>query len=113
LPWRGLLTDAALITIALVSLATLRKLQRERRLLAKLRSLDPARALSVDELTEDERDAAYSLSRAGVLGLHGERLSLKLAAVAAFRRKRLRLALSGFFGALLLACVVALLILHR
>jgi hypothetical protein len=112
LPSRGFLTAAALIAIALACIASLRKLQRERRLILKLRSLDPGRALLLDQLTEDERDAAYSLSRAGVLKLDGQRLTLKIAAVATFRRKRLRLALSGAFGALLLACIVAILILH-
>jgi hypothetical protein len=113
LPSRGFFTAAALIAIALGALASLRKLQRERRLLVKLRSLDPGRALLLDQLSDSERDAAYSLSRAGVLVLDGQRLRVKPAAMATFRRKRLRLALSGFFGALLLACLVAVLILHR
>jgi hypothetical protein len=109
---RGLLTAAVLVGIALTSLATLRKLERERRLLRKLRSLTPS-SLPLDELSEDERDAARSLAHAGVVTVHLQRLHLKASAVAAFRRKRVRLALSGAFAALLLACLVAILILRH
>lgn len=110
---RGLFTAAALIAIALACVATLRKLEQERRLLRKLRQLTPGRTLRLDDLSDAEQDAAYSLSDAGVVALEGERITLKPAAVGPFRRKRLRLALSGATGALLLACLVAFLILHR
>lgn len=88
-------------------------MERERRLLRKLHQLEPGRALHLDDLSARERDAAYSLSDAGVLTLQGDRISVKQAALKPFQRKRLRLALSGATGALLLACLVAFLILRR
>jgi hypothetical protein len=74
---KGLLSAAALIAIALACLTATRKLERERRLLRKLRkrgAVEPgwARgthgpALPLDELTDDERDTAASLADSGVL----------------------------------------------
>jgi predicted nucleic acid-binding Zn ribbon protein len=116
LPGRGLLSAAALIAIALACLTVTRKLERERRLLAKLRrrgAVDPARAISLDELSEDERDAAHSLAAAGVLDIRQKRCSIRVVEVGAFRRKRVRLMVMGGFGAFLLACLVAVLILRR
>lgn len=112
MPSRGLLTAAALIAIALVCIATLRKLEREQRLLRRLRALPVGQTLLFDQLTEDERDAARALVRAGVVALAARRLTLKAAEARVFRRKRLRLAISGAFTALLLAGLVAFLILR-
>jgi len=119
LPGRGLVSAAALIAIALACLAVTRKLERERRLLRKLRkrgAVEPRWALSLDELTDDERDAAASLAESGVLEI-GKRpggvVFIRTAALGGFRQKRLRLLVMGGFGALLLAVVVALLILRR
>jgi hypothetical protein len=70
LPGRGLVSAAALIAIALACLTVTRKLERERRLLRKLRkrgAVEPGWALPLDELTDDERDAAASLADSGVL----------------------------------------------
>ena len=67
---KGLLSAAALIAIALVCLTVTRKLERERRLVAKLRrkgAVEPGWALPLEELTDDERDAADSLVASGVL----------------------------------------------
>jgi hypothetical protein len=111
LPGRGLVSAAALIAIALACLTITRKLERERRLLAKLRRRPPGIAL--DELSEDERDAAESLATAGVLEIQRQRVSIKTVELGAFRKKRLRLMVTGGLGAFLLACLIALLILRR
>jgi len=122
LPGRGLASAAALIAIALACLTVTRKLERERRLLAKLRRKGAinsgsqptgASGISLDELSEDERDAAESLATAGVLEIQRQRVSIKTVELGAFRKKRLRLMVTGGFGAFLLACLVALLILRR
>jgi hypothetical protein len=110
LPGRGLVSAAALIAIALACLTITRKLERERRLLAKLRKRG---GISLDELTEDERDAAESLATAGVLEIQRQRVSIKTVELGAFRKKRLRLVVTGGLGAFLLACLIALLILRR
>ena len=116
MPGRGLVSAAALIAIALACLTVTRKLERERRLLRKLRkrgALDAAHSIDLDELTEDERDAARSLGAAGVLDIQKRRCFIKPVELGTFRRKRVRLMVLGGFGALLLACLVALLILRR
>jgi hypothetical protein len=117
LPGRGFASAAALIAIALTCLAITRKLERERRLLAKLRKRAAANpgagGISLEELTDDERDAAASLAAAGVLDLQRPRVSIRTVELSAFRRKRMRLMVMGGFGAFVLACLVALLILHH
>ena len=116
MPGRGLASAAALIAIALACLTVTRKLERERRLLAKLRkqgAIHPGAGTSLDELSEDDRDAAESLATAGVLEIQRQRVSIKTVELGAFRKKRLRLMVTGGFGAFLLACLVALLILRR
>ncbi len=113
---RGLISATALIVIALACLTVTRKLERERRLLRKLRKLgavDAAWAIDLDELSEDERDAAHSLDAAGVVGIQRKRCFIRPVELGAFRRKRLRLLVMGGFGAFLLACLVAVLILRR
>jgi hypothetical protein len=112
LPGRGFLSAAALITIALACLVITRKLERERRLLAKLRKRG-APGIALAELTDDERDAAESMATAGVLDLQQQRAAIRTVELATFRRKRMRLMVMGGFGAFLLACLVALLILRR
>jgi hypothetical protein len=117
LPGRGLLTVACLVLIALCCISAVRKLERERRLLRKLRSGGASDSgggsIPLSELTEDERDCAQSLSASGVLTIRQNRCYLQSGELPAFRRKRTRLALSGGLGALILALVVAVLILHR
>jgi hypothetical protein len=112
LPGRGLASAAALIAIALACLTVTRKLERERRLLAKLRrrgALDSGRGgLALDELSEDE-----SLAATGVLEIVQQRVSIRTVELGTFRRKRLRLMVMGGFGAFLLACLVAVLILRH
>jgi hypothetical protein len=117
LPGRGLASAAALIAIALACLTVTRKLERERRLLAKLRrrgAIDSGSGgIALDELSEDERDAAESLAAAGVLEIVHRRVSIRTVELGTFRRKRMRLMVMGGFGAFLLACLVAVLILRR
>jgi hypothetical protein len=113
---RGLITVACLVTIALCCISVVRKLERERRLLRKLRArgaVDAQSAVPLRELTEDERDCARSLGTAGVLTIWGDGCYLRTGELRVFRRKRVRLALSGGAAALLLALMVAVLILHR
>ncbi len=116
MPGRGLLAVACLAFIALGCISVVRKLERERRLLRKLRkrgALDADSAVPLRELTEDERDCADSLATAGVLTIRHNGCYLHSGELRVFRRKRLRLALSGGAAALILALVVAVLILHR
>jgi hypothetical protein len=114
LPGRGLFAVACLVFIALCCIAGVRKLERERRLLRKLRSAGVSDGgVSLRELSDDERDCAESLVTAGILTIRQNRCYLRSAELPVFRRKRLRLALSGGLAALVLALVVAVLILHR
>jgi hypothetical protein len=116
LPGRGLLTVACLVFIALACISVVRKLERERRLLRKLRArnaVDAAHAVPLDDLTEDQRDCAQSLANAGVLSIRPHGCYLRSTEIPVFRRKRVRLALSGGLAALVLAVIVAVLILHR
>jgi hypothetical protein len=116
LPGSGLLAVACLVFIALCCISVVRKLEREWRLLRKLRgrgALDAGSSLPLRELSEDERDCAESLAIAGVLTIRQNGCYLRSIELPVFRRKRVRLVLSGGFAALVLALVVAVLILHR
>jgi hypothetical protein len=110
LPGRGLLTAACLVFIALICITVVRKLEREQRLLRKLRArraIDPQSAVPLAALTPDERDCSISLAGAGVLTIRRDHCYIRVVELP------LRLALSGALGATLLAVVVAALILHR
>ena len=116
MPARGLVSAAALIAIALTCLTITRKLERERRLLARLRKSEATAAATgqpLTDLTEDERDAAQSLITAGVLETRAGSVWVRTVELAPFRRKRVRLMVLGGFGAFLFACLVAMLILRR
>lgn len=113
---RGFLAAAALILIALACIAVARRLERERRLIAKLRhrgALDPQRALPLGRLTEDERDTVDQLLAAGVLRGGEGGCYIAAAELGTFRRKRIRLAATGALAALALAAATAFVILHR
>jgi hypothetical protein len=113
---RGLFTVACLVFIALCCIAAVRKLERERRLLRKLRgrgAFDSDTAVPLRHLTDDERDCAELLATAGILTIRQNGCYLRERELPVFRRKRMRLALSGGLAALVLALVVAVLILHR
>jgi len=83
LPGRGLLTVACLVAIALGCISVVRKLERERRLLRRLRG-ESAAGIALDALTEDERDCATSLASAGVVSIERNRCSLKTARLPSF-----------------------------
>jgi len=65
------------------------------------------------DLSDDERDCAKSLAGAGVLTIRQNECYVRSAQLPVFKRKRVRLALSGGVIALVLALVVAVLILRR
>jgi hypothetical protein len=116
LPGRGLLTFTCLLLIALSCLGVVRKLEREQRLLAKLRArgaLGPENGLPLDTLTPEERAGVRSLAAAGVLGVRRNQCYLHAAELRGLRRKRIRLAISGALGALLLVVLVAALSVRR
>src|SRR5688500_1817532 len=108
---RGFLTALLLVFIALACISVARRLERERRLLAKLRgqeAFDAARALAAQQLTADERDTAADLLQAGVLRERAGAHYIDAERLATFRRKRVRFAFTGALGALALAVLVAL-----
>jgi hypothetical protein len=116
MPGRGLATAALLIFIALACLSALRTLERDRRLLQKLRDSDarhPGSGIALATLSADERDCATALAAAGVLIVRAGQCYIEPTQLAIYRRKRIRLAFSGALGALALAVLVALLILRR
>src|SRR5262245_38679106 len=106
---RGFATAVFLIVIALTCIAFAKRLERERRLLKKLRANQGS--VSSSALNEDERAVAESLASVGVLRNARDRYGLS-EGLASFKRKRLRLALSGAAAALLLAIVIAFILLR-
>jgi hypothetical protein len=97
MPGRGLATAGSLILIALTCIAIAKRLERERRLLQKLREHG---AVSLDALTDDERQTAEHLRAAGVLRMDARRGYLEHAGLKQFRAKRVRFALTGALIAL-------------
>jgi hypothetical protein len=106
---RGFATAVFLIVIALTCIAFAKRLERERRLLRKLREGNGT--VSSETLTEDERDTAESLAHVGVLRKDRNRY-MHAEGLATFKSKRLRLALSGAAAALLLAILIAFILLR-
>lgn len=107
---RGFATAVVLILIALTCIAFAKRLERERRLLRKLR--ENGGSISFAQLTDDERDTAESLQTAGVLRKDRNRGYVQPEGLKSFKRKRVRFALSGALVALLLAIVVAVILLR-
>lgn len=113
---RGFATAAVLVLIALACSAVARRLERERRLVAALRArgaVDAAHALPLDALADAERDAVDDLRAAGVVEVARDRCHLVAPALKPFRRKRIRLALTGAVTAILLAAGLVTFILAR
>jgi Flp pilus assembly protein TadB len=106
---RGFATAFCLILIALTCIAIAKRLERERRLLRKLRENG---TISLDAMSENERDTAESLRHAGVLRMDRDRGYVQPAGLQEFRRKRVRFALSGALVALVLALLVAVVLLR-
>ena len=116
MPGRGFATALLLILIALACLAGMRRIERDRRLMARLRkaqAFDPRNAVALRLLTPDEQDSAASLAQAGVVAIDQNRCYIVQSQVSMFRRKRARVTIAGAFFALLLAVFVAVLILRR
>ena len=112
---RGLLTVACLVLLALACLSILRKIERERRLLRKLRArgTEVTSGVPLEQLSIDERDCAESLEASGVIRIREGRCHLSSVALPTFQRKRLRLVLSGGMGAALLAALIVILLLRH
>ncbi|MBV6418062.1 MAG: hypothetical protein CMLOHMNK_02842 [Steroidobacteraceae bacterium] len=113
---RGFATAAVLLLIALSYAAIARRLERERRLVARLRArgaVDAAHALALDALGDAEREAVDSLRAAGVVAVSRDRCHLVAPALAPYRRRRVRLALTGTLAAILLAAIFLAFILAR
>ena len=112
---RGFFTAACLILIALTCIAIAKRLERERRLLAHLRdaqAFDFEHGISLDQLGDEARDTAEAMASAGVLRVERNRCYLRQVELKSFRRKRLRIVLSGATAALLLAVVIAVALLR-
>jgi hypothetical protein len=104
------------VFIALSCISIVRQLERERRLLRKLRArgaIDAGSSMLLRDLTDDERDCAISLATVGVLTIRANGCYVRSVELPVFQRKRVRLALSGGLVALILSLIVAVLILHR
>lgn len=113
---RGFATVAVLSLIVLACAGVARRLERERRLVGALRArgaIDAAHALPLEALGDTERDAVDDLRSAGVVEVRRDRCHLVAPALVPFRRKRLRLALTGAAAAVLLAAGLLALILAR
>ena len=116
MPGRGLVTVALLVMVALGCIAFARRLESERRLVARLReraSAAPGSGLLANSLSFSEQEAARSLSNAGAIVERAGCYHLEPERLRVFRRKRLRLTISGALGALGLAIAIAALLLHR
>lgn len=112
---RGFATAALLVLIALTCIAIAKRLESERRMIRRLRELratDAARSIPLDGLGAVERDTLERLRQAGVIRMDRTHGYVDAEALATFRRKRVRFALTGALAALLLAIFVAALILR-
>jgi hypothetical protein len=116
MPGRGFATALLLILIALACLAGTRRVERDRRLMAKLRAaraFDPQSGMPLSGLTPDDRDSAASLAQAGVVAIDRSRCYIVQSQLTMFRRKRTRAVLASALTALVLAVLVAVMILRR
>ncbi len=112
---RGFATALLLILVALACLAGMRRVERDRRLMAKLRAaraFDPQSGMPLSRLTPDDQDSAASLAEAGVVAIDRSRCYIVESRLTMFRRKRTRVVLAGAFTALVLA-ILAVMILRR
>ncbi|HEU4625964.1 MAG TPA: hypothetical protein VFS52_14430 [Steroidobacteraceae bacterium] len=107
---RGFFTAVSLILIALTCIAFAKRIERERRLLRKLRENNGK--VSFADLSDAERDTAEALRAAGVLHADRDRGYIRPDALRAFKQKRIRFVLSGALIALVLAIAVAFILLR-
>ena len=113
---RGFTTALLLILIALACLAGMRRLERDRRFMARLRAaraFDPQSGLPLGSFSQDDQDSATGLVQAGVVAIEGNRCYIVQSQLTMFRRKRTRVVLTGALTSALLAVLVAILILRR
>jgi hypothetical protein len=116
MPGRGFASALLLILIALACLAGMRRLERDRRFMARLRTaraFDAQSGLLLSTLSLDDRDSAAGLAQAGVVAIERNRCYIVQSQLSMFRRKRTRVVVAGAFTTLLLAVFVAILILRR
>jgi hypothetical protein len=112
---RGFATAALLILVALTCIAIAKRLESERRMIRKLRQLragDAARPVSLEGLSEVERDTLERLRSAGVLRMDRNRGYIDPDALKAFKAKRMRFALSGALIALGLGTAIVFAVLR-
>jgi hypothetical protein len=116
MPGRGLATALLLVLIALACLAGVRRLERDRRLMAILRTaraFDPHSALPLSGLSPDDQDSAAALAQAGVVAIDRNHCYIVQSQLTMFRRKRSRVVFASACIALVLAVLVAVMILRR
>jgi hypothetical protein len=111
LPGRGLLTVACLVLIALVCLSALRRLEREWRLLSRLRRANRGE-MALAQLAPLDQLSARSLAEAGVVSLADGYCRLNDEGLRTFRTRRMRVLIAGGVGGALLAVLVAITLLH-
>lgn len=92
-----------------MALATLRKWERERRLLGRLRQ----DGMTLDHLSEEDRYTAQMLQHTGVVRIRGRQVQVDPVEFAAFRARHLRALLSGACIALVMATLVVVVVLRR
>ena len=112
---RGFATAGLLILIALVCIATAKRLEGERRMIARLRELrdtDPTGAIPLEGLDDVECDTLERLREAGVIRMDRTSGYINPEALKAFKGKRMRFALTGALFALVLAIFVAYIVLR-
>jgi hypothetical protein len=113
---RGFATALLLILVALACLAGVRRVERDRRLMSKLRgarAFDLHSAVPLSGLSPDDRDSTAGLAQAGVVAIEQNRCYIVQSQLTMFRRKRTRVVLATGFVALMIAVLVIVLILRR
>lgn len=110
---RGFVAAALLIMLALSCIALLRALERDYRLLLKLRRAAGPPGLDAAQLSEEERDAARQLESSGVLVFRDGHYCLVPQAASRWKRGRVRLAFGAACGVLLFGAAVVFLLLRH
>ena len=116
MPGRGFATALLLILIALACIAGMRRVERDRRFMARLRgarAFDLQSGLALATLSQDDQDSAAGLAQTGVVAIERNRCYIVQSQLTMFRRKRTRVVFAGALTALLLAAFVAIMILRR
>jgi Tfp pilus assembly protein PilX len=112
---RGLATLFVLVLLALACIAMLRRMERQRRVIRNLRNraaFDAARAVRGREWSQDDHDTADELTDVGIVQTVGGARYLDRARYDSWRRRRVRVALGGAVGIVLLVVIVGLIVLR-